>query len=30
MKRDPREPDSKKREEVLKHGQQKPLDAADK
>lgn len=29
MKRDPREPNSKKREEVLKHGQSKKLDPAD-
>ncbi|KAF2256143.1 hypothetical protein BU26DRAFT_574033 [Trematosphaeria pertusa] len=29
MKRDPSEPDSKKREEVLKHGQGKKLDPAD-
>lgn len=29
MKRDPKEPDAKKREEVLKEGN-KPLDAADK
>lgn len=29
MKRDPSEPDSKKREEVLKHGQNKKLDPAD-
>jgi hypothetical protein len=29
MKRDPSEPDSKKREEVLKFGQNKKLDAAD-